>query len=81
MSSDTSRSFMRPSDFQTSDYQATTSVTKVKKPSELIKEIDSMDKKFSKQSITSETIEKKSIMTSSHKSESSSTVTKKFGNF
>ncbi|XP_052742695.1 talin-1 isoform X2 [Bicyclus anynana] len=81
MSSDTSRSFMRPSDFQTSDYQATTSVTKVKKPSDLVKEIDSMDRKFSKQSITSETIEKKSIMTSSHKSETSSTVTKKFGNF
>lgn len=81
MSSDTSRSFMRPSDFQTSDYQATSSVTKNKKPSDLVKEIDSMDKKFSKQSIKSETIERKSIMTSSHKSETSSTVTKKFGNF
>lgn len=81
LSSDTSRSFMRPSEFQSSDYQATSSVTKVKKPSELVKEIDSLDKKFSKQTITSETIERKSVMTSSHKSESSSTVTKKFGNF
>ncbi|XP_047038265.1 talin-1 isoform X7 [Helicoverpa zea] len=81
MSSDTSRSFMRPSEFQSSDYQTTTNVTKVKKPSELVKEIDSLDKKFSKQTITSETIERKSVMTSSHKSESSSTVTKKFGNF
>ncbi|XP_069364128.1 talin-1 [Maniola hyperantus] len=80
LSSDTSRSFMRPSDFQTSDYQATTSVTKVKKPSDLVKEIDSMDKRFSTKSVTSEIIEKKSVMTSSHKSESSSTVTKKFGN-
>ncbi|KAG6451547.1 hypothetical protein O3G_MSEX007224 [Manduca sexta] len=80
MSSDTSRSFMRPSDFQSSDYQSTTNVTKVKKP-ELSKEIDSLDKKFSKQTITSETIERKSVMTSSHKSETSSTVTKKFGNF
>ncbi|XP_045782661.1 talin-1 isoform X2 [Maniola jurtina] len=80
LSSDTSRSFMRPSDFQTSDYQATSSVTKVKKPSDLVKEIDSMDKRFSKKSVTSEIIEKKSVMTSSHKSESSSTVTKKFGN-
>ncbi|CAH0698118.1 unnamed protein product [Spodoptera exigua] len=81
MSSDTSRSFMRPSEFQSSDYQSTTNVTKVKKPSELAKEIDSLDKKFSKQTITSETIERKSVMTSSHKSESSSTITKKFGNF
>lgn len=81
MSSDTSRSFMRPSEFQTSDYQSSTSVTKTKKPSELVKEIDNLDKKFSKQTITSETIERKSVMTSSHKSESSSTVTKKFGNF
>ncbi|XP_022816795.1 talin-1 isoform X3 [Spodoptera litura] len=81
MSSDTSRSFMRPSEFQSSDYQATTNVTKVKKPSDLVKEIDSLDKKFSKQTITSETIERKSVMTSSHKSESSSTITKKFGNF
>uniref|UniRef100_A0A2A4JHE3 I/LWEQ domain-containing protein n=1 Tax=Heliothis virescens TaxID=7102 RepID=A0A2A4JHE3_HELVI len=81
MSSDTSRSFMRPSEFQSSDYQTTTNVTKVKKPAELVKEIDSLDKKFSKQTITSETIERKSVMTSSHKSESSSTVTKKFGNF
>ncbi|KAH9632859.1 hypothetical protein HF086_013646 [Spodoptera exigua] len=81
MSSDTSRSFMRPSEFQSSDYQSTTNVTKVKKPSELVKEIDSLDKKFSKQTITSETIERKSVMTSSHKSESSSTITKKFGNF
>ncbi|XP_049882474.1 talin-1 isoform X3 [Pectinophora gossypiella] len=81
MSSDTSRSFMRPSEFQSQDYQTSTSVTKVKKPSELVKEIDSMDKKFSKQTITSERIEKKSVMTSSHKSETSSTVTKKFGNF
>lgn len=79
LSSDTSRSFMRPSEFQ--DYQATTSVTKVKKPSDLMKEMDSLDKKFSKQTITSETIERKSVMTSSHKSETSSTVTKKFGNF
>ncbi|XP_050558739.1 talin-1 [Spodoptera frugiperda] len=81
MSSDTSRSFMRPSEFQSSDYQTTTNVTKVKKPSDLVKEIDSLDKKFSKQTITSETIERKSVMTSSHKSESSSTITKKFGNF
>lgn len=79
MSSDTSRSFMRPSEFQ--DYQATSNVTQMKKPSDLVKEIDSLDKKFSKQTITSETIEKKSVMTSSHKSETSSTVTKKFGNF
>jgi hypothetical protein len=79
MSSDTSRSFMRPSDFQ-SDYQTSTSVVRTKTPSELNKEIDSIDKKFSKQTITSETIERKSVMTSSHKSESSSTVTKKFGN-
>ncbi|VVD01404.1 unnamed protein product [Leptidea sinapis] len=75
MSSDTSRSFMRPSDFQ-SEFQ-----TRTKTPSELVKEIDSLDKKFSKQTITSETIERKSVMTSSHKSETSSTVTKKFGNF
>ncbi|XP_013143136.1 PREDICTED: talin-1 isoform X2 [Papilio polytes] len=81
LSSDTSRSFMRPSEFQSSDYQTTTTVSKVKKPSELVKEIDSLDKKFSKQTITSETIERKSVMTSSHKSETSSTVTKKFGNF
>ncbi|XP_075988138.1 talin_middle and talin-RS domain-containing protein rhea isoform X9 [Anticarsia gemmatalis] len=81
MSSDTSRSFMRPSEFQSSDFQTSTSVTKVKKPSDLVKEIDSLDKKFSKQTITSETIERKSVMTSSHKSETSSTVTKKFGNF
>lgn len=81
MSSDTSRSFMRPSEFQSSDYQSTTNVTKVKKPADLVKEIDSMDKKFSKQTISSETIERKSVMTSSHKSETSSTVTKKFGNF
>lgn len=81
MSSDTSRSFMRPSEFQTSDYQSSSSVTKVKKPSELVKEIDNLDKKFSKQSITTETIERKSVMTSSHKQESSSTVTKKFGNY
>lgn len=81
MSSDTSRSFMRPSEFQSSDYQSSTSVTKVKKPAELVKEIDNLDKKFSKQTIKSETIERKSVMTSSHKSESSSTVTKKFGNF
>ncbi|XP_068621832.1 talin-1-like [Battus philenor] len=81
MSSDTSRSFMRPSEFQTSDYQTTTSVSKVKKPADLVKEIDSLDNKFSKQTITSETIERKSVMTSSHKSETSSTVTKKFGNF
>ncbi|XP_028167577.1 talin-1 isoform X13 [Ostrinia furnacalis] len=80
MSSDTSRSFMRPSEFQSSDYQSTTNVTKVKKP-DLSKEIDSLDKKLSKQTITSETIERKSVMTSSHKSETSSTVTKKFGNF
>ncbi|CAH2056199.1 unnamed protein product, partial [Iphiclides podalirius] len=80
LSSDTSRSFMRPSEFATSDYQATSSV-KVKKPSDLLKEIDSVDKKFAKQTITSETIERKSVMTSSHKSETSSTVTKKFGNF
>lgn len=79
-SSDTSRSFMRPSQFQSSDFQTTTSVSKVKKPSELIKEIEGMDKKVSK-TIKSETIERKSVMTSSHKSESSSTVTKKFGNF
>ncbi|KAI5632790.1 i/LWEQ domain-containing protein [Phthorimaea operculella] len=81
MSSDTSRSFMRPSEFQSQDYQSTTNVTKIKKPSELVKEIDSLDKKFAKSTITSETIERKSVMTSSHKSESSSTVTKKFGNF
>lgn len=81
MSSDTSRSFMRPSEFQSSDFQSSTSVSKVKKPADLVKEIDSMDKKFSKSTITSETIEKKSVMTSSHKSETSSTVTKKFGNF
>lgn len=80
MSSDTSRSFMRPSDFQHSDFQTSTVVTKVKTPSELAKELESMDKKFSKQTITSEVIEKKSMMTSSHKSETSSTVTKKFGN-
>lgn len=78
MSSDTSRSFMRPSEFQ-SDFQ--TSVTKIKKPTEITKEMDSLDKKFSKQTITSETIERKSVMTSSHKSETSSTITKKFGNF
>ncbi|XP_064292938.1 talin-1 isoform X2 [Plodia interpunctella] len=77
ISSDTSRSFMRPSEFK-SEF---TSTSTVKKPSDLVKEIDSMDKKFSKQTITSETIEKKSVMTSSHKSETSSTVTKKFGNF
>ncbi|KAM3956237.1 LOW QUALITY PROTEIN: talin_middle and talin-RS domain-containing protein rhea [Aphomia sociella] len=81
LSSDTSRSFMRPSDFQSSDYQTTSTVTKVKKPADLVKEIDNLDKKFSKQTITSETIERKSVMTSSHKSETSSTVTKKFGNF
>ncbi|KAJ8706954.1 hypothetical protein PYW08_011088 [Mythimna loreyi] len=81
MSSDTSRSFMRPSEFQSSDYQTTTNITKIKKPSEMVKEIDALDNKFSKQTITSETIERKSVMTSSHKSESSSTVTKKFGNF
>lgn len=81
MSSDTSRSFMRPSEFQSSDFQSTTNATKVKSPTELSKELDSLDKKFSKQTITSETIERKSIMTSSHKSETSSTVTKKFGNF
>ncbi|XP_041983893.1 talin-1 isoform X2 [Aricia agestis] len=80
LSSDTSRSFMRPSDFQSSDYRATTSITNVKKPAELAKEVDSLDRKFSKQTVTSETIERKSVMTSSHKSESSSTVTKKFGN-
>ncbi|XP_046974629.1 talin-1 isoform X5 [Vanessa cardui] len=80
MSSDTSRSFMRPSEFQSADYQATAGTT-AKKPSDLVKEIDSLDKKFSKQTITSEIIEKKSVMTSSHKSETSSTVTKKFGNF
>lgn len=78
MSSDTSRSFMRPSEFQSSDYQSTASTTKVKKPSELVKEIDNLDKKFSKQTITSETIERKSVM---HKSETSSTVMKKFGNY
>lgn len=77
MSSDTSRSFMRPSEFQSSEHQTTS----VKKPSDLVKEIDGLDKKFSKQTITSETIERKSVMTSSHKSETSSTVTKKFGNF
>ncbi|CAG4949257.1 unnamed protein product [Parnassius apollo] len=81
ISSDTSRSFMRPSEFQSSDYQATSSVTKLKKPTDLVKEIDSLDKKFSKQTITSEIVERKSVMTSSHKSETSSTVTKKFGNF
>ncbi|CAK1592968.1 unnamed protein product [Parnassius mnemosyne] len=81
ISSDTSRSFMRPSEFQSSDYQATSSVTKLKKPTDLVKEIDSLDKKLSKQTITSEIVERKSIMTSSHKSETSSTVTKKFGNF
>lgn len=81
MSSDTSRSFMRPSEFQSADFQSSTSVTKVKNPSDMIKEIDSLDKKLSKSTITSETIEKKSVMTSSHKSETSSTITKKFGNF
>ncbi|XP_037872864.1 talin-1 isoform X9 [Bombyx mori] len=80
LSSDTSRSFMRPSEFQSSDYQTTSNVTKIKKP-DLSKEIDSLDKRISKQTITSETIERKSVMTSSHKSETSSTVTKKFGNF
>ncbi|XP_060808637.1 talin-1 [Amyelois transitella] len=77
MSSDTSRSFMRPSEFK-AEFASTSSM---KKPSDLVKEIDSLDNKFSKQTITSETIERKSVMTSSHKSESSSTVTKKFGNF
>lgn len=85
MSSDTSRSFMRPSEFASTEYQtqSSTNVTNanVKKPSDLVKEIDSLDKRFSKQTITSETIERKSVMTSSHKSESSSTITKKFGNF
>ncbi|XP_048001980.1 talin-1 isoform X10 [Leguminivora glycinivorella] len=71
LSSDTSRSFMRPSEFQESHV--------VKK--DLSKEIDNLDKKFSKSTISSETIEKKSVMTKSHKSETSSTVTKKFGNF
>ncbi|CAH0404281.1 unnamed protein product [Chilo suppressalis] len=81
MSSDTSRSFMRPSDFQSSDYQSSTNVTRVKTPADLNREIDTIDKKFGKQTITSETIERKSVMTSSHKSETSSTVTKKFANF
>ncbi|XP_063370870.1 talin-1 [Cydia amplana] len=72
LSSDTSRSFMRPSEFATEGHS-------VKK--DLSKEMDSLDKKFSKSTITSERIEKKSVMTSSHKSETSSTVTKKFGNF
>ncbi|XP_063391701.1 talin-1 [Cydia fagiglandana] len=71
LSSDTSRSFMRPSEFKTEGHS-------VKK--DLSKEIDNLDKKFSKSTITSETIERKSVMTSSHKSETSSTVTKKFGN-
>lgn len=75
-----SRSFLRPSDFHTSDYQASTNIAKIKKPADLTKEIDSMDQKFSKQTMTSQTIERKSVMTSSHKSETSSTVTKKFGN-
>lgn len=81
ISSDTSRSFMRPSEFASTDYQATNTISKVKKPVDLLKEIDSVDKRFAKQTITSETIERKSVMTSSHKSETSSTVTKKFGNF
>ncbi|XP_047524858.1 talin-1 isoform X1 [Pieris napi] len=66
--SDSSR-FLRPSEFRAD----------VKR--EMLKEIDGMDKKFSKQTITSEMVERKSVMTSSHKTESSSTVTKKFGNF
>ncbi|KAG7294867.1 hypothetical protein JYU34_022754, partial [Plutella xylostella] len=80
LSSDTSRSFMRPSDFHKSEYQSSSSVTNVKKPVET-REIESLDKKFAKQTIKSETIERKSVMTSSHKSQTSSTVTKKFGNF
>lgn len=74
MSSDTSRSFMRPSEFASEFNQST-----AKK--DLTKELDSMDRKFAKSTISSETIERKSVMTSSHKSETSSTVTKKFGNF
>ncbi|XP_022115337.2 talin-1 isoform X5 [Pieris rapae] len=66
--SDSSR-FLRPSEFRAD----------VKR--EMLKEIDGIDKKFSKQTITSEMVERKSVMTSSHKTESSSTVTKKFGNF
>ncbi|CAH0716781.1 unnamed protein product, partial [Brenthis ino] len=37
MSSDTSRSFMRPSEFQ--DYQATSGVTQMKKPSDLLAQV------------------------------------------
>ncbi|CAG9134195.1 unnamed protein product [Plutella xylostella] len=72
LSSDTSRSFMRPSDFHKSEYQSSSSVTNVKKPVET-REIESLDKKFAKQTIKSETIERKSVMTSSHKSQTSST--------
>lgn len=73
--SDGGRSFMRPSDFQTS-----TTVTEIRRPAELAKELDSMENRFSKRTIKSETVERRSVMTSSHKSETSSTVTKKFGN-
>ncbi|KAI8441669.1 hypothetical protein MSG28_015213 [Choristoneura fumiferana] len=60
MSSDTSRSFMRPSEFASEFTQQT-----MKK--DLSKELDSMDRKFAKSTISSETIERKSVMTSSHK--------------
>lgn len=79
-SGDSRSAFMRPSDFQQSDYQAM--VTKVpKSPAELAKELDSMERKFMKQSMSSEVVEKKTVMTTSSKSETSSTTMKKFGNY
>lgn len=79
-SNDTNRSgatFMRPS-----DYQSVMTVSKtVKSPADLAKELDSMEKKLLKQTISSEVIEKKTVMTTSSKSETSSKTLKKFGNF
>lgn len=73
--------FMRPSDFQ-SDFQSAMTVSKtVKSPSDLAKELDSMERKLLKQTISSEVVEKKTVMTTSSKSETSSTTMKKFGNF
>lgn len=83
-SNDANRSghtFMRPSDFQ-SDFQSAMTVSKaVKTPSDLAKELDSMERKLLKQTISSEVVEKKTVMTTSSKSETSSTTMKKFGNF
>lgn len=76
-------SFLRPSDYGQSDFsQSRTMVTKtMKTPADLAKELDSMERKLMKQTISSEVIEKKTVFSSSSKSETSSTTTKKFGNF